>query len=201
MKIKPIVGILGGIGSGKSTVANQFANLGCAVIEADKIAHDVIEEQGIIDTISAVFGSDVLSSDGIIDRSKLAARVFEDAEQLEKLQTIVHPPVVEICQRLLTQYLSTPSVPAVILDVPLLLESGFDKRCNVLIFVESPPQQRFARAAARKGLTEDQIKKRENFQISLDKKRQIAHYIIKNNSGLSDLTEQVVQIYSAMMAM
>jgi dephospho-CoA kinase len=201
MKTKPIVGILGGIGSGKSTVANQFANLGCAVIEADKIAHDVIEEQGIIDTISAVFGSNVVSSDGMIDRSKLAAKVFEDAEQLEKLQTIVHPPIMEICQRLLTQYLSTPSVPAVILDIPLLLESGQDKHCNVLIFVDSPDAQRFQRAAAKKGLSEAQVKKRENFQISLDKKRQIAHYTIKNNSDLLDLTEQVVQIYSTMMAM
>jgi dephospho-CoA kinase len=201
MKTKPVVGILGGIGSGKSTVANQFANLGCAVIEADKVAHDVIEEQGIIDTISTVFGSDVLSSDGMIDRSKLAARVFEDAEQLEKLQTIVHPPVVEICQRLLAQYLSIPSVPAVILDIPLLLESGQDRLCNILIFVDSPDAQRFQRAAAKKGLSEDQVKKRENFQISLDKKRQMAHYVIKNNSDMLDLTGQVVQIYSAMVAM
>jgi dephospho-CoA kinase len=201
MKNKPVVGILGGIGSGKSTVSNQFANLGCAVIQADKIAHDVLEEQGIIDTISAVFGSDIVSSDGTVDRSKLAARVFEDSEQLEKLQTIVHPPVVEISERLLTQYLSSPSIPAVILDVPLLLESGFDKRCNVLIFVESPDDLRFQRAAARKGLSEDQIKKRENFQISLDKKKQIAHYIIKNNSDLLVLAEQVVQIFSTMMAM
>jgi dephospho-CoA kinase len=200
MKTKPIIGILGGIGSGKSTVANQFANLGCAVIEADKIAHEVIEEQSIIDTVSSVFGSDVLSSDGMIDRSKLAARVFEDSEQLEKLQNIVHPPVMETCRRLLHEYVSNPSVPAVILDVPLLLESRQENLCNVLIFVDCPTQQRFQRAA-KKGLTEEQIKKRENFQISLDKKRLIAHYTIKNNSDLSYLTEQVVRIYSTMMAM
>jgi dephospho-CoA kinase len=199
MKIKPVIGLLGGIGSGKSTVANQFANLGCAVIEADQIAHDVIEEPDVIDTISAVFGPNVLSSDEMIDRSKLAARVFEDAEQLEKLQTIVHPPVLEKCEQLLTQYLSTPSVPAVVLDIPLLLESGLDRRCNVLIFVESPPAQRFQRAIAKKGLSEDQIKKRENFQISLDKKRQIAQYTLQNNSDLSDLAEQVAHIYSTLM--
>ncbi len=200
MKNKPVVGILGGIGSGKSTVANQFANLGCAVIEADKVAHEVIEEQGIIDTVSAVFGSDVLSSDGMIDRSKLASRVFQDAEHLEKLQTIVHPPVIEKCRHLLGEYLSSPSVPAVILDVPLLLESGQEKMCNFLIFVDCQDPRRFQRAA-KKGLSEEQVKKRENFQISLDKKRQMAHYVIKNNSDMLNLTEQVVQIYSAMMAM
>jgi dephospho-CoA kinase len=199
MNTKPVIGLLGGIGSGKSTVANQFANLGCAVIEADGIAHDIIENKDVIDTISSVFGAGVLSSDGIIDRSKLAARVFEDAEQLEKLQAIVHPPILEQCERLLTEYLSAPSVPAIILDVPLLLESGLDKRCNALIFVESPPAQRFQRAAEKKGLSEDQVKKRENFQISLDKKRQIAQYLIQNNSDLSDLAEQVAHIYSALM--
>jgi dephospho-CoA kinase len=199
MKIKPVIGLLGGIGSGKSTVANQFANLGCAVIEADRIAHDVIENKDVVDTISSIFGSDVLSSDGMIDRSKLAIRVFEDAEQLEKLQAIVHPPVLEQCERLLTQYLSAPSVPAVVLDVPLLLESGLDRRCNVLIFVESPADQRFLRATAKKGLSQDQVKKRENFQISLDKKRQIAQYTIQNNSDLSDLAEQVAHIYSTLV--
>jgi dephospho-CoA kinase len=200
MKIKPVVGILGGIGSGKSTVANQFANLGCAVIEADKIAHEIINNEDIIDSISSVFGDDILSSNGMIDRSKLAARVFDDTERLDKLQAIVHPPVIEACEQLLTQYLSTPSVPAVIMDVPLLLESGMDDCCNVLIFVDCPDLQRFQRAA-KKGLSEEQIKKRENFQISLDKKRQIAHYTIKNNSDMSYLTEQVVRVYSTMMAM
>jgi dephospho-CoA kinase len=200
MKNKPVVGILGGIGSGKSTVANQFANLGCAVIQADKIAHEVLEEQGIIDTISAVFGRDILSSDGMIDRSKLAARVFENLEELEKLQAVVHPPIIDKCDQLLTQYLANSSISAVILDVPLLVESGYDKRCDVLVFVDCPDNQRFQRAA-KKGLSEDQIKKREIFQISLDKKRQMAHYVIKNNSEMLDLTEQVAQIYSAMIAM
>lgn len=200
MKNKPVVGLLGGIGSGKSTVANQFANLGCGVIDADRMAHEVIEDKDVVDTISSLFGPEVLASDGMVDRSKLAAKVFEDPEQLEKLQAIIHPPVLEQCQKLLKQYLAASSVPAVILDVPLLLESGMDKQCNILIFVESSPALCLQRALAKKGLSREQIKKRENFQISLDKKRQIAHYTIKNNSDMSDLAEQVVQVYSAIMA-
>lgn len=197
---KPVIGLLGQIGSGKSTVANQFANLGCAVIDADKIAHEIIEYKDVVDTISSVFGLDVLSSDGTVNRSKLAARVFEDIEQLEKLQRIVHPPVLEHCERLLNQYLAASSVPAVILDAPLLLESGLDKRCSVLVFVDSSSADCSRRAMAKKGLSREQIKKRENFQISLDKKRQLAHYIIKNNSDMSSLAEQVVLVYSAIMA-
>ena len=200
MNNKPVIGLLGGIGSGKSTVAKQFANLGCGIIDADRISHEVIEHEDIVDSISSLFGSEVLSSDGIIDRSKLAARVFEDAEELEKLQAIIHPPVIEQCRQLLKQYLAAPAVPAVILDIPLLLESGQDKICDVLVFVESTSDLCLQRATAKKGLSRDQIKKRENFQISLDKKRKIAHYIIKNNSDMSDLAEQVVQIYSAIMA-
>ncbi|MBM4104305.1 MAG: dephospho-CoA kinase [Planctomycetes bacterium] len=199
MKTKPIVGILGGIGSGKSTVARQFANLGCTVIEADKIAHEVLDEKDIIDAVSVVFGKDVLSPDGMIDRPKLAARVFENAELLEKLQSIVHPPVMEQCERLLARYLTAPAISAVVLDIPLLMESGLDRRCNVLIFVESPPSACLQRARKQKGLSPEQIKKREKFQISLDKKRKIAQYIIQNNSDLSGLAEQVAQIYSAVM--
>ncbi len=199
MNSKPVIGILGGIGSGKSTVAVQFADLGCAIIEADKIAHDVLDNKDVIDTISTIFGADTLSPEGTVERSKLAEKVFEDAELLEKLQSIVHPPVMEQCEQLLARYLAAPSIPAVVLDVPLLMESGLDRRCNVLIFVESPPSACLQRAREQKGLSPEQIKKREKFQISLDKKRKIAHYIIQNNSDLSGLAEQVAQIYSAVM--
>jgi dephospho-CoA kinase len=201
MNSKPVIGILGGIGSGKSTVAIQFANLGCAIIEADKIAHDVLENQDIIDAVSAIFGADTLSPDGMIVRSRLAEKVFENSERLEKLQSIIHPPVIEQCEHLLAQYLTTPSIPAVVLDIPLLMESGMTHRCSTLIFVESPPEVRFGRATGKKGISPEQIKKRENFQISLDKKREIAHYVIQNNSDLSDLSEQVARVYSAVMKM
>jgi dephospho-CoA kinase len=199
MNSKPVIGILGGIGSGKSTVAVQFADLGCAIIEADKIAHDVLENQDVIDAISAIFGTDTLSAEGMVVRSRLAEKVFENTELLEKLQSIVHPPVLEQCEQLLARYLAAPSIPAVVLDIPLLMESGFDQRCNVLIFVESTPSACLQRAEEHKGLSPEQIKKREKFQISLDKKREIAHYTIQNNSDLSVLAEQVAQVYSAVM--
>jgi len=199
MNSKPVIGILGGIGSGKSTDALQIANLGCAVIEADKMAHDVLDNEDVIGTISTIFGADTLSPEGTVVRSKLAEKVFDNAELLEKLQSIIHPPVMEQCEDLLARYLAAPSIPAVVLDIPLLMESGVDRRCDVLIFVESPPSARLQRAKEYKGLSPEQIKKREKFQISLDKKRGIAHYVVQNNSDLSGLAEQVAQIYSAIM--
>jgi len=201
MNCKPVIGILGGIGSGKSTVATQFAKLGCAVIDADKIAREVLDNKDIINRISIEFGADVVSADGKIDRAKLAEKGFEDAEKVKKLNSIVHPPVLKQCERLLAQYLKDLSVPAVALDVPLLVETGWDGRCDILVFVDCPQTVRFRRAAAQKHLWPAQIKKREKFQISLDKKRNIAQYNVKNNSDVSDLAEQVDQVYSAIMKM
>jgi dephospho-CoA kinase len=199
MNKKPIIGILGGIGSGKSTVANQFVKSGCAVIDADKIAHEILDNSDIVNSISKVFGADVLSADGTIDRAKLAEKAFENAEQMEKLNSIVHPPVLERCEQLLAQFMKDASVPAVVLDVPLLLETGWDRRCDVLIFVESPWAVRLKRIADKTRHSEEQIKKRENFQISLDKKRHLAQYTVKNNSDLADLAEQVARVYTAVM--
>ncbi len=201
MNCKPVIGILGGIGSGKSTVATQFAKLGCAVIDADKIAREILDNKDIINTISAEFGADVVLADGTINRLKLAQKAFESTEKAKKLNAIVHPPVLERCEQLLAQFLKDASVPGVVLDMPLLVETGWDGRCDVLVFVDCPQTVRFRRAAAQKHLSTAQIKKREKFQISLDKKRNIAQYNVKNNSDVSDLAEQVAQIYSAVVKM
>ncbi len=201
MQAKPVIGILGGIGSGKSTVAAAFGRLGCAVIDADKMALEVLINKDAVKQIMDIFGPDIVLLQGEIDRKKLADRVFSNPELLKKLNEIIHPRVLKQTETLLARYLADEAIPAIVLDVPLLMETDWHTRCDVLVFVESDLAVRKTRVRQKGRFDADQIKKRENFQISLDKKRENAQYIVKNNSDLSDLAEQVAQIYSAVLKM
>jgi dephospho-CoA kinase len=195
-KKKPIIGILGGVGSGKSTVAAEFAKLGCAVIDADKIAHQLLDKSAVKNKVVASFGEAILDSAGEIDHSKLADIVFADADKLSLLNKIIHPLVLERAEELIKRAKRQNQVKAIVLDMPLLAEVGWAKRCDKLIFVECKQQLRAKRAKKIGILDENMLKIRENFQISLDKKKSIADNIIDNNSGFSALAGQVTDIFS-----
>ena len=192
---KPIIGILGGIGSGKSTVAEFFAQLGCVVIDADKIAHQALEEPGIKQKILDFFGQKILDTSGQIDRKALGDIAFGDKEKLSKLNSIIHPPVLQRCERLIETYNSRAQVKAIVLDMPLLLEAGWQNRCNRLIFVDCKDELRADRAKKIGIFNKNQLI-RENFQISLDNKAKVSDNTIDNNSDLSALVEQVTEIFS-----
>lgn len=191
---KPVIGILGGIGSGKSTVANQFAKLGCKVIDADEIAHELLEQADVTQQVKTSFGQAILNSHGKIDRSKLADIVFEDAAKLKTLNDIIHPLVLTRTEELINEYSNQADVKAIILDMPLLVEVGWEKRCDRLIFVDCSADLRLKRAQ-KTGIC-GQLKNRENFQISLDNKRAIADNTVDNNSGFEALAKQVADILS-----
>ncbi len=192
---KSIIGILGGIGSGKSTVAAEFVKLGCKVIDADKIAHELLEKKAVREKIVGLFGLAILDSAGKIDRGKLAEVVFADADKLSSLNKTIHPLVMERAEVLIKQYNRQNKVKAIVLDMPLLAEVGWAGRCNKLIFVDCKRQLRLDRAK-KTGFDENQFKIRENFQISLDNKAGLTDNIIDNNSGLLALAKQVAGIFS-----
>ncbi|OHB53341.1 MAG: dephospho-CoA kinase [Planctomycetes bacterium GWF2_50_10] len=195
---KLVIGILGGIASGKSAVAAQFAALGCAVIDADKMAKEMLDEPSISQSIAKLAGEEVLDKNRRIDKAKLASLVFNNPAMLEQLTNILHPPVLTQTLALISAYETQDNVKAIVLDMPLLAEVGWDQNCDVLVFVNVDPAVRNQRAALR-GLGGEQIKSRENFQISLDKKRSLADYIVDNNSDLSELGEQVSRIFSSII--
>jgi dephospho-CoA kinase len=192
---KPVIGIIGGIASGKSTVAAEFAKLGCKVIDADKIVHSLLQEDAVKGRIVASFGKEILDSEGQIDHKKLAAKVFGAIEKLALLNKIIHPFALERAEKLIEQYSQDDRAKAIVLDMPLLVEVGWADRCDRLVFVESRDDLRLSRAK-KKGFDENQLKIRENFQISLDKKVAIADNTIVNNSGFSTLVRQVADIFS-----
>jgi len=193
---KPIIGILGGICSGKSTVADEFAKLGCKVIDADKMAHELLDRKDIRERVVGLFGETVTGRGGNIDNKKLAGVVFADEEKLSSLNKIIHPFVLERAEKLIEKYNGQSHVKAIVLDMPLLAEVGWEKRCDKLIFVDCKRELRFKRAKKMGIFDENQLKIRENFQISLDKKVAITDNTIDNNSGFSALAKQIAEIFS-----
>ncbi len=192
---KPVIGILGGIGSGKSTVAAEFAKLGCKVIDADEIAHELLNEPSVKEKLLDIFGQDILDSSDKIDRKKLAEIVFTDKKKIASLNSIIHPLVLQRTQELIENYKSQNQVKAIVLDMPLLVEVGWSKRCDKLIFVNCEQKLRLERAK-KLGFGENHVKIRENFQISLDNKASLADNTIENNSDLSAIANQVTGIFS-----
>jgi dephospho-CoA kinase len=189
---KPSIGIIGGIASGKSTVASELAKLGCAVISADAIVCELFEEASIRDELVRLFGPWVITAAGKVDRKKLAATVFADGGRLRALNALLHPPALRRAEDLIARYQADCQVVAIVLDVPLLVEVGWVDRCDRLLFVKCDWQRRIERAR----LSQDEIRKRENFQISLDRKEALADNVIDNNSDFSALVRQIKTIFS-----
>jgi dephospho-CoA kinase len=193
---KPLIGIIGGIASGKSTVAAEFGKLGCAVIDADVIVHELLREDGVRNEVVQLFGPDVLNACGQLDRKRLAAIVFADTKRLSALDKVVHPRVLQRTEELIEQYSKDSHAKAIILDMPLLVEVGWADRCDRVIFVRCDRRRRVERAR-HKGLIDDrEIEIRENLQISVDKKAELADDIVDNNSGFLTLVRQIKEIFS-----
>jgi dephospho-CoA kinase len=191
---------MGGICAGKSTVAEQFARMGCAVIDADQIVHQLLQNDEIKRELFAAFGRGLADKSGRIEHQKLAQTAFADARKLGRLNDIIHPRVLRQAEELIEKLKQQPEPVAVVLDMPLLAEVGWHKRCDKLIFVDCEEQIRLERAKKKRIFNKKQLKIRENFQISLDKKTKIADYIISNNSDIPALTEQVAYILSRITA-
>jgi dephospho-CoA kinase len=195
-KKKPVIGIIGGIASGKSTVAAEFGKLGCAVISADVIAHDLLTEGPVRDQVCELFGREILQSDGRIDRRKLAALVFADRQKLAALNKVIHPRVFQRTEELIAEYNLCPHAKAIVLDMPLLIEVGWADRCDRLIFVKCDRNRRAGRVRRTGFMDEREVEIRENFQISVDKKAELADNTIDNNSDFLTLVRQIQDIFS-----
>ena len=188
-----IVGILGGVGSGKSTIGRLFEELGAVRLDADRLGHEVLREVEVRDEIRLEFGSGVFDTEGWIDRPRLAKMVFEPGEvganRLRALERITHPRIAVRIQEELDR-LRGVGAEIVILDAPVLLKAGWDRLCDHLIFVEASDEQRMQRVAER-GWTQQQWRQREAAQESLDEKRGRCDVTISNEGDLRQAREQV----------
>ena len=194
-KPRPVIGLLGGIASGKSLVAGQFAKLGCAVVDADRLAHESLAEPKIRQAIRERFGDAVLAPSGEVDRQLLGAKAFAGREDLEALEAIVHP---ETCRRAEKAVAAArqSAVPAVILDAPLILEKGLDRLCDYLVYIGAPEHVRQSRAGRTRGWGPSEIARREATQVSLKAKQNRADYTVDNSTSPEHAFEQTQTILS-----
>ncbi len=160
------------------------------------MVHNLLESASVRNEILARFGPDVLNDNGRIDRKYLGNIVFADGEKLAALNKIIHPRVMAQTEALLTQYARDNRFKAIVLDMPLLVEVGWANRCDRIVFVDCSLERRLERARKKCALTAEDLKKRENFQISLDTKKTLADNTIDNNSEFSTLVRQIRFIFS-----
>ena len=199
MKNKPIIGLTGGAGAGKTTLARQFEKLGCAVIDADQLNHEVLTNPEIVHQIEQWWGPEVLGADGLIDREVVGRIVFADESELRKLTNLVHPLIADREQAQIAKFLEIPTVKAVVLDVPLLYETGQDQWCDKVIFVQSDMVDRQKRVAEKRSWDEERLKKVEKIQMPLDSKAKRADYVIANKSTIPSLATEVAQVLSQIL--
>jgi dephospho-CoA kinase len=189
-----VLGLTGGIGSGKSMVAQMFARLGAVVIDADQLAREVVEPgQPALQEIAATFGPDVLLPDGRLDRPKLAGIIFADPVERAKLDAITHPRIRALMDEEIKLRRSGPGV--LIVDIPLLYENGRTNTVESVIVVWVDPQTQLRRIRERDGLSADAARQRIAAQMPLDEKRARADHVIDNSGSREDTRRQVEAIY------
>ncbi len=187
-----VIGITGGFGTGKSTVAAIFEKLGAAVIDADKIAHEAILPDGpVYEKIVSIFGESILKADGKIDRKKLGDITFNDKRKRLLLNTVVHPEVIKRIRAIITEGRRS----FYIIDAPLLIEAGLLDMIEELIVVTVSRQTQIERLKKKFGLSRKDIEKRIRSQIALVQKRRLADFIIDNNGSINATQEAVEKIW------
>jgi dephospho-CoA kinase len=188
----PVIGLMGGIGSGKSVVATILRDHGCIVANADENAKAVLRDSEVRDKLVAWWGAEILNVDGLVDTKKVSDIVFQDESARKQLEDLVHPRV-RLMQE--AQFDAAPEgTRGLVVDAPLLLEAGFDVLCDFLIFVESSRKIRLSRVVHSRGWTPEELSRREDAQLPLDTKRNRADYVLINEGALDMVHDQVKQI-------
>jgi dephospho-CoA kinase len=196
---KPVIGLLGGPGSGKSLCARQFAKLGCAVIDADAIAREALDEPEVAEQLVQWWGREILDAQGGVDRAAVGRIVFQDAGELDRLERLIHPSVHRRREQLHRKYQADPAVVAIVEDCPLLLEKELESVCDVLVFIDAPRETRLERLKRDRGWSEEEMTRRENRQTPLDIKRKRADYVLSNSAGEADCYQQARRVLSQIL--
>jgi dephospho-CoA kinase len=185
------IGLTGGIGSGKTTVADHFAALGIDVIDADKIAHELSRPgEPVFTAIVAAFGESILNADGTLDRKRLGEIVFSDSAARSKLEKIVHPVV----RRRMNEEITRVSSPYCILVIPLLVETGFTDLVDRILVVTADEQRRIQRVNARDGFRAEQVRSIMQAQASDEERDRLADDVIENSGSIEQLLRKTEEI-------
>ncbi len=191
-----MIGLVGGIGAGKSTVARILESLGATVIDSDRAVHDQYTNAEVINTLRQWWGDSVCHSDGSINRAEVAKIVFADSAQLSRLEGLLWPRIEAVRQAMMPGLMADANVRAIVLDAPKLYEAGLDRQCDAVIFVDAEPSVRLQRLKDSRGWSAEELQRRERLQKPLDIKRANADYVVSNNTPLDQLRIAVERVLS-----
>lgn len=198
----PIIGLLGGVASGKSFVGAQMERLGCVRVDADRIGHEVLKIPTIRQSLRQLFGDTIFQPSGEINRSRLAELVFgidlQSLDRRKQLEGLVHPVIHALALERIENLRASANPPrAIIIDAPLLIEAGWTTICDYVFFVDTPAETRLQRSLAR-GWTAEQWQAREAAQLSLEVKRQAATHFIPGDEPADLLRRRLDSLLKAM---
>ncbi len=191
-----VIGVTGGVGTGKSTVARIFADLGAQVLDADRMTHELLEPGTVSwKKIVSSFGKEILRSDRRIDRGRLARIVFSRPSRLKRLNRIIHPAVRRAIRRRLAALRRRDPQGVAVLDIPLLIEAGSAYKVDALVVVSAPLKRAAARLSRRSGWSFEQVRRRQLLQLPLREKERMADFLGRNNGSKAATRRQVAQIW------
>lgn len=193
---KPILGVAGGIGSGKSFVARCFERYGWVVINSDDIAREVYAEPQVLAALRDWWGESIFDADGKVRRGEIAKLIFNHPPERTRLEALIHPAVDAMRQRKMATAADDPNIMGFVWDTPLLFETGLNHQCDWVVFVDAPIAVREARVRANRGWAAGELSQREISQLPLDTKRTMSQDVIHNATDESDVLLQIKHVLS-----
>ena len=190
-----IIGLTGGIGTGKSTVSNFLREQNFAIVDADLISREVVEPgKPLLKELEEAFGSEIINEDGSLNRKGLAAIVFNDVEQRKLMDSIMHKEILAEMRRCMESYQEQGTHQGIIIDAPLLFEIGLEKWCGQVWLVTADMDIRIQRVCARDNAVPEEVEARIRNQMSDDEKRKLSDEILDNSGTLESLHKQITEL-------
>ena len=191
--VKPIIGLAGGIGSGKSFVAQLFQQAGSVVIDSDALAKSTLDEPAVLGTLRQWWGDGVVAN-GRADRATIAKLVFDHPAERDRLERLLHPRVNLARETMMDKAAADSAVKAFVWDSPLLFETGLNAQCDAVVFVDTPRAERVQRVMTSRGWDVAELDRREKLQWTLDKKREMSDYSIANTEVVGESRDAVQRL-------
>jgi dephospho-CoA kinase len=194
MSRKLVIGLVGGIGSGKSRVAEEFAKHGAWVIRADQLGHEALRDAAIREALVRRWGREILDETGAIARGQVAQIVFADEEERRALEAVLHPYIGRRIREEIDAANANPAVKLIVLDAAIMLETGWAEVCDRVVYVHAPRAARLRRLADQRGWSAKEVESREEAQLSLTEKASRADSAIDNSDSPEQLAQHVAEL-------
>ena len=196
----PVIAITGSIGSGKSTVAGFFEEKGALIIDADALAKKILwNDTHVHQQVINEYGRDICDEEGSISKERLIAKVFQNRDTIQRLNTIVHPHVIEKIRNIADKNVCSGEYSLIAVDAALIFEAGIEREFDCVVAVAAGDDRRIARVVARDGVKPDDVLRRMSLQNPPDEHIQKSDYILNNNGSLSDLRSKSMQVFEHIM--